>query len=181
MTGLSAELMYPNQTMKFLTRRSVVALHDSQNGKMTYMRKKGSQHSTNAPMTMAIVRAARRSFDSEIFWRFSRIWERRLFPVTESGDEDCVVKRKDLEGRVGRRWVSAFVQFSDWARVGRFMIDTITSGLEQRRGIDDEILRLFFVRLFRVFFVADPLDRCCSVTGKSRASSPLSLSVSPFV
>ena len=51
--------------MNVTRRPPALAAHDGQNGKMTYMRKKGSQHRTNTPMMMAIVRAALRSFDNE--------------------------------------------------------------------------------------------------------------------
>lgn len=44
----------------------------SQNGIMMYMRKKGSQHRTNTPMTMPRIRAARRSRDNEIRCRSSQ-------------------------------------------------------------------------------------------------------------
>ncbi len=66
MIGLSVELTYPSQTMKWTTLRSVPATQRGQNGNMMYMRKNGSQQSTKAPIMMAIVRAARRSFDSDM-------------------------------------------------------------------------------------------------------------------
>lgn len=67
-----------------------------QKGRMTYMRKKGSQQMTNTPMMMPRVRAARRSLESEIFCFSSMNWLTPLVffcnGVTETAAtpvEDC--------------------------------------------------------------------------------------------
>lgn len=58
--------------MKFLNL--LVGQQLWQNGKITYMRKKGNQQMTKTPMMMPSVRAALRSFDSEIFCFSSMNW-----------------------------------------------------------------------------------------------------------
>jgi hypothetical protein len=50
--------------MKFLNLSD--GQQDTQNGTMTYMRKKGNQHTTNTPMIIPRVLAARLSLDNEI-------------------------------------------------------------------------------------------------------------------
>ena len=51
--------------MKLVNRALAYFSHESQNGNMTYTKKNGSQHNTNTPIMIAIVRAALRSFAIE--------------------------------------------------------------------------------------------------------------------
>merc|ERR1712110_210067 len=63
--GFSVEFTYPSQ----VTRLIIFGLEEQlcpQKGRMTYIRKKGSQQTINVVTITAMVRAAFRSFDNDI-------------------------------------------------------------------------------------------------------------------
>jgi hypothetical protein len=64
MRGFRAEFMYPSYVMKCFNLSD--GQQETQNGTMTYTRKNGSQHTTNTPMIIPGVLAARLSLDNDI-------------------------------------------------------------------------------------------------------------------
>lgn len=64
--------MYPNHVIKLISL--LEGQHEGQNGTITYIRKKGSQQTTNTPMIIPKVLAALRSFDKLIRCFSSMNW-----------------------------------------------------------------------------------------------------------
>lgn len=65
MIGFKVEFVYPNHVIKPINL--LLGQHQGQKDNITYIRKKGNQQKTNDPIIIPSVRAARLSFDNEIF------------------------------------------------------------------------------------------------------------------